>query len=228
MALAPKKKLIHKTVAAAVAEQLRERILSGEFPGGFQLRQDALSEEFGVSRIPIREALLQLDAEGLVKIHPHRGAVVPTLSADEIKELFELRVTLEPMLLRASASQLTAANFDHLRQILADYSRSIEAQDVRLWGELNTEFHLAFYQYANRPKTLNMVALLLQECDRLTRMQLSVTGEVERAKAEHGQLIELCEAGKIDAACALLVTHIENVAQTLQHLTQASPAHVAN
>jgi len=83
-----------------VAESLRERILDGEFKAGFPLRQDALASEFGVSRIPIREALMQLEAEGLIKIHPHRGAIVSELSTEEVQELFALRALLEPRLLR--------------------------------------------------------------------------------------------------------------------------------
>jgi DNA-binding GntR family transcriptional regulator len=82
------KSLQHRTIAAAVAENLRHRILDGDFKAGLPLRQDALANEFGVSRIPIREALMQLEAEGLVKIHPHRGAIVSELSTGEVQELF--------------------------------------------------------------------------------------------------------------------------------------------
>ena len=90
-----RKSLQHRTISSAVAEELRRRIVDGEFQSGFQLRQDALAAEFGVSRIPVREALMQLEAEGLVKIHPHRGAIVSELSTEEIEELFELRALLE-------------------------------------------------------------------------------------------------------------------------------------
>ena len=74
------KTFLHRTISASVAEELRRRIVDGEFQAGFQLRQEALAVEFGVSRIPVREALMQLEAEGLVKIHPHRGAIVSALS----------------------------------------------------------------------------------------------------------------------------------------------------
>src|SRR5918997_1165848 len=106
-----RKSLQHRTISAAVAEELRRRIVDGEFSAGFQLRQDALASEFGVSRIPVREALMQLEAEGLVKIHPHRGAIVSELSTEEVHELFELRALLEPRLLKASAKHLTEADY---------------------------------------------------------------------------------------------------------------------
>ncbi|HTN98462.1 MAG TPA: GntR family transcriptional regulator, partial [Nordella sp.] len=108
------KGLHHRTIASAVVDALRRRILDGEFAAGAQLRQDSLAKEFGVSRIPIREALLQLDAEGLVKILPHRGAVVSELSVAEIKELFDLRALLEPRLLRLSAPHLTEKDYAEL------------------------------------------------------------------------------------------------------------------
>lgn len=100
-------RLRHKTVSAAVADSLRQQILNGDLPPGVQLRQDALAEEFGISRIPIREALLHLEASNLVKIMPHRGAVVSGLSLQEVEDIFQLRVQLEPQLLLLSAPHLS-------------------------------------------------------------------------------------------------------------------------
>src|SRR5437660_12006142 len=84
-----------QTIASMTVEALRGRILRGDYPEGEPLRQDALADELGVSRIPVREALRQLEAEGLVTFSPHRGAVVSSLSLEEIEELFELRADIE-------------------------------------------------------------------------------------------------------------------------------------
>ncbi len=99
------------TVAEQTADALRRKIVAGELPEGHQLIQDALAAEFGVSRIPVREALAQLKGEGLVRIVPHKGAVVSELSIAEISELFMLRVLLEPILLKKSIPKLTPADF---------------------------------------------------------------------------------------------------------------------
>jgi DNA-binding GntR family transcriptional regulator len=203
-------------MSAAVAEDLRRRILNGEFAAGFQLRQDALAEEFGVSRIPIREALMQIEAEGLVKIHPHRGAIVSELSIGEIEELFELRILLEPRLLKASASRLNQADYQSLNGILEEYSSELRAKHVGRWGELNTEFHMLLYRHAEQPRSLAIVANLLQECDRHTRLQLSLTGGMERAEGEHLRLVRLCADGKVGEACALLEVHIDHVGKSLR------------
>lgn len=210
-----KKSLQHRTISASVAEELRRRIVDGEFKAGVQLRQEALATEFGVSRIPVREALMQLEAEGLVKIHPHRGAIVSALSPSEVEELFDLRALLEPRLLKASAPHLTEADYRRLHEILNEYSTELHAMHVSRWGELNREFHMVLYQHAGQPRSLAIVANLLQECDRHTRLQLSLTDGRARAEAEHDELLRLCAQGEIGSACRLLKTHIEDAGKSL-------------
>jgi len=148
----------HRTMALAAADELRRRILSGEFPEGFQLKQDALAEDFGMSRIPIREALVQLESEGFVRILPHRGAQVSELSQTEIRELFELRALLEPRLLRLSAPRLTEQDYAALDRINAEYRAEIQAMNPGRWGELNTKLHLHLMSRAEQPRTLAIVA----------------------------------------------------------------------
>ena len=98
--------LKHRTLSAMIVDQLRQAILDGTYPAGSQLRQDALGEAYGVSRIPVREALFQLEAEGLVRIVPQKGAIVSELSLDEINDVFDLRRILEPRMLAQSAPAL--------------------------------------------------------------------------------------------------------------------------
>ena len=159
-------------MALAAADELRRRILAGEFPEGFQLKQDALAADFGMSRIPIREALVQLESEGFVRILPHRGAQVSELSPAEISELFELRALLEPRLLRLSAPRLTAEDYAALDAINAEYRVEIRALQPGRWGELNTRLHLRLMSRAEQPRTLAIVTALLQNTDRYTRLQL--------------------------------------------------------
>jgi DNA-binding GntR family transcriptional regulator len=212
----PDKKVIgHRTMALSAAEELRRRILEGEFPGGYQLRQDALATEFGISRIPIREALLQLESEGLVKIQPHRGAVVSELSIAEVEELFDLRALLEPRLLRRSAPRLTPDDYKGLNAILAEYSAEMRKKNPSRWGELNTAFHALLYRHAEQPRTAGIVTSLLQNTDRYTRIQLAFTDGRARAEEEHHQLVALCEAADIKGACSLLTAHIRNVGAAL-------------
>jgi DNA-binding GntR family transcriptional regulator len=212
---AVRKGLGHRTIAAAATAEIRRRILEGGYAAGAPLRQDALADEFGVSRIPVREALLQLEAEGLVRILPHRGAVVSELSVPEVEEVFELRALLEPRLLRHSAPRLTEGDFKAMRALLAEYGTELASGQAGRWGELNTAFHLRLYQRAERPRSFALVSNLLREAERHTRMQLSFTDGRARAQEEHAALLDLCEAGRIREACTLLRAHVEHAGDAL-------------
>jgi DNA-binding GntR family transcriptional regulator len=203
--------LKHRTLSAAIVEQLRQSILDGSQPSGTQLRQDALAETYGVSRIPVREALFQLEAEGLVRIVPHKGAIVSELSLEEINDVFDLRALLEPRLLAGSAPHFTAQDFAELDVIQAKFEAAILARDVSRWGVLNADFHMALYARASLPRTLSIVAGLLQTSDRYTRVQLSRPEAMDRARREHAELIGLCRKGALDEAGRFLERHIEVV-----------------
>lgn len=203
--------LKHRTLSAAIAAQLRQSILDGTHPAGTQLRQDALADHYGVSRIPLREALFQLEAEGLVRIVPHKGAIVSELSLDEINDVFDLRALLEPRLLAASIPLFTDPDFAKLETIEAEFEQAIASHDISRWGALNADLHMALYARAPQPRTLSIVAGLLQTSDRYTRVQLLRAAAMERAKAEHTALIKLCRDGALNEACTYLKAHIEAV-----------------
>lgn len=225
VATAMKPKLVHRTLSSAIAEQLRQGILSGTHAAGSQLRQDALAAQYGVSRIPVREALFQLEAEGLVQIAPHKGAIVSTFSRAEVDDVFDLRVLLEPRLLRSSAPLLVAADYADITDLDAAFATAIAQQDVAHWGELNARFHLALYRHAAQPRTLAIVSQLLQTSERYTRVQMNRASALPRAEREHRKLLTLCRGGQIDAACAHLAAHIETVRKDLHRLLKPTRSH---
>jgi DNA-binding GntR family transcriptional regulator len=217
--------LKRQTVTEATAAALRERILAGDYAEGENLRQDALAAELGVSRIPIREAFRQLEAEGLVTLHAHRGAVVSSLSLDEIAELFDLRALLEPDLLARAIPRMTEADLLGADRILQSYETLLRGSDVHAWGEMNSEFHLTLYRPSGRSRSLGLVQSLLGNTDRYTRLQLVLTSGVERARAEHAQLLKLCRLGDAQEAGDLLRRHVQMAgADLLAFLRQHRPA----
>jgi DNA-binding GntR family transcriptional regulator len=213
-----KPRLGHRTLSAAIVEQLRRDILDGTYAAGEQLRQDALAASFEVSRIPVREALFQLEAEGLVRIEPHKGAIVSAFSLDEIDDVFDLRVLLEPRMLAQSAPLLTPQDFAEASALDAEFARAIATQDVAQWGQLNARYHLALYRHARQPRTLAIVTSLLQTSDRFTRLQMNRAPALSRAESEHRKLLRLCREGKAPQACDYLAAHIEKVRQDLHTL----------
>jgi DNA-binding GntR family transcriptional regulator len=212
-----------RTLSAAITDRLRQDILAGVHPSGAPLKQDMLAASFGVSRIPVREALFQLEAEGLVRIEPHKGALVTGLSLAEVEDVFALRIMLEPRLLADSLPRLTDEDHARLDAIQSAFAVAIRGRDSARWGALNAELHLAMYARATRPRTLSIVTGLLQTSERYTRIQLATRQAWQRAQAEHGELIALCHQGNAEAACALLVRHVEAVRDDLVRLIDKHP-----
>ena len=201
-----------RTVAAEAAEILRQRILSGELRGGQPIRQEQIAQEMGVSRIPLREALKQLEAEGFVTIAPHKGAVVSTLSAAEAEELFALRLQLEAWLLRDAIPKMREADFAHLDEII-DESRAPD--NLARWGELNWQFHEALYRPAGRPLSLRFLKRIHDNLDRYLRLQIAITRDWDRAYRDHQDLVALSRERNVEAALSLLENHILGTAKAL-------------
>lgn len=215
------KSLQHKTMALAAAEALRDRILRSEYPPGFQLKQENLAREFGMSRIPVREALLILEREGLIRMLPHRGAIVTELTAEEVDDLFSMRMLMEPWLLERSVARLTAEDFIELDLIQNAYAASLDSNDIAMWNGLNKDFHMRLYRHAGSPRMLSLVANLLTECDIHTRIQLlGIPGDRERAVADHRALLDLCRARREAEAVILLRHHIDHIRQGLLDLAR--------
>jgi len=202
------RKLVTQTVADAATQELRRRIMSGEYPDDMPLRQDALARELGVSRNPVREALTRLENEGLVALKPYCGYVVTALSAEEIAELFDLRGQLEPELIKHAIPKMRPEDFEKAGAILNSYEVGLDAADIRHWGELNLSYHMALYEPSGRRRTLEMVRGLLANTDRYTRLVLTLDEGPDDAKDDHSGLLEYCRKGNVAQAMALTSDHI--------------------
>ncbi len=204
-----------KTVAMLALERLRERILRGDFLEGAPLRQDALAAELGVSRIPVREALRQLEAEGLVTFSPHVGAVVSTLTLGEIKELFDLRALIEPELLRQAIPLTRTDHLYHAQRLLQEFEAACRSGDLEAWSALNSEFHAALLEPAAQPLTMGVLRYLHNQTNRYTRLHAAVTRSQGRALREHTEILEAVERRQVQHARALLASHILGAGRAL-------------
>ncbi|CAO3418500.1 GntR family transcriptional regulator [Azospirillum argentinense] len=202
----------HRTTAEFVEATLREAILSGVIAPGTPLRQEDLAETFGVSRMPVREALRQLEARALAEFHPHRGAVVAEISAADGADIGAIRMALEPMALRLSLPGLTAADLDQAEELIAEMDG--EADPGRM-GELNRRFHMTLYARAGRPRLLALTEQHLLAADRYLRFQFAALGYRPRSQDEHRALLAACRAGDADTACRLVTEHVGQAAEQL-------------
>src|ERR1700721_617879 len=210
-----------QSLAAAVVERLRDKILHGELREGEQLRQDAIAAEFQISRIPVREALSHLAAEGLITIVANRGAVVSALSPDEIMQLFETRAVLECYMLRQAIANFTEKDFQAAEEILRHFEESLENHaDVKSWGQWNWTFHCALYAPANRPVMLSFLKTLNNNCDRYTRLHLVFTRELHLAGKAHHELLDACRTKNPDIPSDPLWNTITPIGEYLKEFIQ--------
>ena len=210
--------LERRSLAAQVADALRELIMSNTYRQGQQLRQDDLAKRLGVSHIPVREAFQLLEAEGLITNIPYKGAVVTRLSESEIEEYFDIRATLEVDLLRRALGKITPQAIARAREIV----KTMDTAPPQSWGEYNWSLHEALYTAAERPITLEFIRKIHDNLDRYVRIQLSLAEDNRRrADAEHVELIDACESGDVERAASLLHAHIRGVrADLLDHLAK--------
>jgi len=202
-------------VTDLAAEAMREKILAGLYPEGSPLRQDALATELGVSRIPVREALRQLEAEGLVTVQPHCGAVVSSLSLEEIQELFELRALVEGDLIQRAVPRLGAGDLRRAGEILDAYEAAFRSGQTAAWGQLNWQFHSTLLSAAGRPLSLNLALTLHTQSERYTRLQLVLTRGEVRASGEHREILASAAAGDPGRTRDLLSAHIQRAGHSL-------------
>ncbi|HRF50266.1 MAG TPA: GntR family transcriptional regulator [Anaerolineales bacterium] len=201
----------HRTLPEQVADRVREAILAGRYRGGDPLRQEELAAQLGVSRIPVREALRQLEAEGFVVVNPRRGASVATLSAAEAIEIYDMRIGLETRLLRLALPRLTAADLEQAEAGLMEIDRET---DPARWGALNWAFHAALYAPAERPRMLTTIKGLHDNVDRYLRIYLAPAERQALSQAQHRALVVACRRG----------AHAEALQVLEQHLADASAA----
>lgn len=217
----PKRRAVaRQSFPEVIAADIRKRILNGELAEGELIRQEVLAEEYDVSRMPIREALRGLDAEGLVNFTANRGATVSRHSIQDIGEMFDLRVLLEVDLLRRSIPLMTEEHFARCEEILVSLEDAYQSRDVENWGVLNTEFHASLYVAADRRLSSELVNRVNLLADRYVRMQLVLSNHRKTAKDEHRELIQLSRRGDIEAACVLLVKHINRTKYQLLEMVE--------
>jgi DNA-binding GntR family transcriptional regulator len=193
-----------RTASDYVAETLREAIITGQFEDGEELNQVELANHFNVSRVPVREALRRLQAEGLVSAEAHRRALVTAFNRERISEIFEIRALLETYMLERAARRIDEDALAGLRRICDEMDR---LKDHSRWLERNHDFHHELLRPSGATTALALVGRLSQQVQRYGRR----TGGVHRPKEagrEHREIIAALEQGNVREAKLVLKRHI--------------------
>jgi DNA-binding GntR family transcriptional regulator len=198
-----------RTMSGQIVTRIRDKILSGAYAPGSALLQDSIAAEFGVSKIPVREALVRLRAEGLIDIEAHRGFRVRPLLAAEVDEVFRLRLALEPGAVGEGAKLAKATDHIAARESLRALSTALAAATLNDVGNLNSAFHLALIVPHRQPVTGEILSRLHTLSQRYVRMHLMSAGRIRRATREHNALYETWAQGEAREARQLTAQHIE-------------------
>lgn len=193
----------YKTIGQMVYSVLREAIVGGAFAPGEWLRQESLAEAIGVSRIPVRTALLQLEAEGLVTFNPHRGARVRMLSVAQIEEIYRLRLLLESQALRLSMARMRPDRLQRMRELAEQLDNVPEGTD---FIETRVRFYRETYDAENNPLLVEIIEELRGHVGRYL-----LGFRAAPHQNTHGELVDHIEAGDLTSAESWLRTHLEEV-----------------
>lgn len=207
---APKKAV---TATQKAYEEIRRRIMNGVLAEGAPIRQDEIAQDMGVSKIPVREALMRLQSEGLVVITPNAGATVATLTVADYVEMLDMRIALECRALELAVPNMASSDFDKARRLLAAYDQAMSQQE---WSDLNLRFHECLYAPASRPRLIAMARSVQDLMGRVMRLRVSMAAGHARSHQEHVQILDACEKGDTALAVALLRKHIEQTQREVQ------------
>ncbi|WP_175965232.1 GntR family transcriptional regulator [Burkholderia sp. BCC0322] len=205
------------STADAVAASLREMIVNGELQAGERLVERDLAERFGISRIPMREAIQRLEREGLLEIFRNRGAVVRMLSASDVREIYDMRALLEGDAIHRSVKRLddeTLARAELVHRLLG------ESNVPRRQGELNREFHALLYSCCGNERQLKAIAELRSQVERYERLQATLLADTPSFQVEHEEILQACRERNARGARAMTVAHLESARRIVLRLVE--------
>jgi DNA-binding GntR family transcriptional regulator len=195
-----------------IANALRTAIVDGTLAPGAPLRQDAIARHFSVSAIPVREAFRQLESEGWARIELNKGATVAPLSADEAREIYEIRAALESLAIGLAIPSHTPASL----RIADTLCKAAAAEtDPSLYVARNEAFHLSLYEPAARPRLFEMIGTLHGRGERYLRLKFGLPSYKRSSDREHAALLKAVRRRDVTTAQSLVTQHLLDTGELL-------------
>lgn len=201
--------MLNRTVKDQLVQALRDEIIRGNLPPGQYLRQEDLAERFEVSTMPVREALRELEADGLVTIYPHRGTIVTSLSPDDLEDIYDIRALLEERATRLAVPHLTETTLGEMSSILDELDRHLN--DVLIAVNLNHRFHSTLYAASNRQHLCELQQALRRRTQHYLYAYITCLGDMPHAQAEHRAILQACRRHDAEQAAAITCEHVARV-----------------
>lgn len=205
-----------RTAQQFVLEELRSAITSGELRPGAPIRQDALAARLEVSRVPLREALKALEAEGLVVHHVHRGYYVAELSLADLEEVYRIRALLETEAVRRAMRLSPDGLVETMRDIQHEVERASRAGDVTAMAEANRRFHLTLIEASGMPRLVRMITTLWDATDAYRSLYYTDPAHRDQAVHEHRAVLSALREDDEHAAVRWLDDHRDHAVAALR------------
>ena len=197
----------YRRLRDVVVDNIRQAIISGQFPAGMRLMELQLAEEMGVSRTPVREAIRKMELEGLVVMIPRRGAYVADISIKDINEVYEIRTALDVL-----AAGLAAERIGEPLVAAKDYPRIIEN---------DTAFHDVIYKASRNRRCMNIISNLREQITAIRGRSMPYPGRLDDMIKEHQAIYDAIAQRSVDKAQKAVRTHMENAERTLLKVIEA-------
>lgn len=196
--------------------RLKDEIRTNRMPPGFQAPEPEIAQRLGMSRTPVREALIRLEAEGMVELIPRRGARVKPILANDMREIYEILTSLEPDAAAAMAMRNpTAAELAPLEQATTDMELALAAEDLDAWAEADDRFHLTLLEMQGNVRLKVFVSSLYDQVHRARVVTLRMRGLPTKSTAEHRDILEHLRSGDAAATRNAFRLHRQRAAQEL-------------
>lgn len=208
----------HKTAQHKVLDHVRRGIVRGDYAPGQPIRADAVAAELKLSRIPVREALRVLEAEGLVVSRPHRDVTVAELSAADLHEIYMLRRMLESTAVRTAVPALSQDTLETLQTLLGEMHDAIDAGDNMRFADINRRFHFTLYDASGLRHLTKLVGLLWNQSEGYRSIYLIENQELGHLQEEHRAIVRACEARDAERAVQMLDQHRERSEAAIDQL----------
>ena len=215
---------VPRTVSGLLVDQLRDDIVRGSFEPGERLLLEELASRFTVSTMPVREALRELEAEGLVTIYPHRGAVVTELTPEDLLDIYDIRATLEARATRLAAPCLTEAICAELATIIDDMDQNIG--EVAALVKLNHEFHSILYAASGRKHLCDVIRTFRLRTRHYLHAYIADLGGMPVAQNEHREILACCTRCDAESASQLVHDHVWDVGCAIIDFVKKTPPSV--
>jgi DNA-binding GntR family transcriptional regulator len=203
------------TASITIRDRVRDDIVAGKLPFGSRLTLDLLATRYSVGHMPVREALRQLEGEGLVVLAPNRGARVRAVDVDFARNIFDLRIAIEAMLTRRAAERIGGDDLARLRAVQAKYEAQARRRDFASLLSLNREFHDIINEAAANPEAAKMLERHWHVIAALWNLHGYGEKRVAGVISDHRQIIEALAAHDAEVAACLAMAHAAKAKQAL-------------